>query len=296
MIKRLRNYSVLADGTAFKRLRLVPESMMLIGQRVLLHNWKGLLKIQLRYKAEKLPASTTYLLAHNAYQGYYHWLLESVPKLLEAQRTLTSFTLLLPTSCTAPFYADTLRLLGIEHVAWLAPQAVYRVPDLALAYSEVTMGSHERPTLQAIRQVLLASLPPLPAQVPPRRLYISRKLAPRRKVLNEEEVERELAALGFEAVCFENYTFEEQVRLCASAEIMVSIHGAGLANMVFQPEGARVIELRKFDKGENIFFSELAQALGFQYHLLYCKAQEDNQLVQDADLWVDTQALRALLV
>lgn len=293
MIKRLRDYSVLADGTAFKWLHLVPESVMLIGQRIALHNWKGLLKIGMQYKTKNLPADTPFLLAHNSYQGYYHWLLESIPKLLEAQQKLADFILLLPASCTAPFYADTLRLLGISRVEFLESGTVYRVPDMVLAYSEVTMGSYERATLQNIRQTLLVSLPSLPALR--RRLYISRKLAPRRKVLNEAEVERELVALGFETVCFENYTFAQQLQLCASAEIMVGIHGAGLANIVFQPEGARVIELRKFDQGENIFFSELAHALGLQYQLLYCKTQENNQLVQDSNLWVDTQALCALL-
>ena len=65
--------------------------------------------------------------------------------------------------------------------------------------------------------------------------------------------------------------------------------------MVFQPTGARIIELRKYDGGENIFFSELAHTLGLAYQLLYCKAQNEQDLVQDADLFVDTQALLALL-
>lgn len=294
MLKHLRNYSVLADGTVFKRLRLVPESMMLIGRRVLLHNWKGLLKISLSYKVKQLPAGVTHVLVHNVYQGYYHWLLESLPRLLEARQALPEFTLLLPATCTAAFYADTLRLLAVPQVTLLEPSTAYHVPNLALLYSEVTMGSYDPATMRQLKEVLLGALPAAPA-LNARRLYISRRQASRRKVLNESEIEQALASQGFEAVCLEDYTFAQQLALCASAEILIGLHGAGLANMVFQPVGARIIELRKFDNNENIFFSELAQAAGLRYQLLYCKAQDESQLVQDADLWVDIPALLALL-
>jgi len=295
MIKYLRNYSVLADGAVFKKLRLIPESMMLIGQRVLLHNWKGLLKINFLYKKKTLPASETYVLVHNSYQGYYHWLLESLPRLLEAKAVLPEFTLLLPATCTAKFYKDTLRLLAVVEVMYLEPGITYQIPDLALAYSDVTMGCYERATLQRLREALLGALPARPSGVAGRKLYISRKFAARRKVLNEDKVALALIAQGFEVVFFENYTFAEQLTLCASAKTIVGMHGAGLANMIFQPADARVVELRKYDNNENIFFSELAHTLGLQYQLLYCKAQNERDSVQDADLFVDIQALLALL-
>ena len=294
----------------------MPESTMLIGRRIPLHNWKGLLRIKWAFKTKKLAVGMTYVVAHNSYHGYYHWLLESLPRLLEAQRSLSGFTLLLPDFYTAEFYRDTLKLLGIHEVVRLEAGTMYKVPTLALAYSEITMGSYDSTTLHCLRTALLAAwqsalqerLPrpsyqraSLPGswqpvvQEQPSKLYVSRKRAARRKVLNEDEVEQALATHGFEIVCFEDYTFEQQLRLCATAEVLISIHGAGLANMLFQPGGARVIELRKFDNGENIFFSELATALGLRYQLLYCQTQNERELVQDADLWVDTAALLALL-
>jgi len=297
MIKYLRNHSILADGAVFKHLRLIPESMMLIGYRVRLHNWKGLLKIKLLYKSKRLSANTTYVLVHNAYQGYYHWLLESLPRLLEAREAIPDFTLLLPDTCTAEFYNETLRLLDVNQVMHLEIGITYHVPNLALAFSNIKMGCYELATLQCLRESLLKALPisVLQSGASGRKLYISRKLATRRKVLNEDEVSQALISQGFEIIYFEDYTFPKQLALCSTAEIIVGMHGAGLANMVFQPTGARIIELRKYDGGENIFFSELAHTLGLAYQLLYCKAQNEQDLVQDADLFVDTQALLALL-
>jgi len=293
MINWLKGYRILADGAVFRHLRVVPESLVLTEQgRIRLHNWKGLLQIWRRFGRQRLHSPAPYVSVHNSYRGYYHWLLESIPKLLEAQRTIPEFTLLLPASYTEPFYADTLRLLGITKVERLQPHTIYQVPTLALPYGAESMGNYAREALAEVKAVFLRTAAAAPG---PERLYISRRKANRRKVLNEEAVEQLLAACGFQLLCFEDYTFEEQVRLCAQAKVLVGIHGAGLANMVFLPQQATVIEFRKFDNGENYFFTQLAATLHLNYHLLYCRAQDEQQSVQDADLWVDLAALQAAL-
>lgn len=83
--------------------------------------------------------------------------------------------------------------------------------------------------------------------------------------------------------------------MCAGADMLVGIHGAGLSNMVFLQEQATVIELRKFDNGENYFFTQLAVSLQHKYHLLYCAAEDEKKSVQDADLWVDITAMQNVL-
>ena len=296
MIKWLKNFFLLDDGAVFYRLQLVPESLVRIGRGpVKLHNWKGLLRIRLLFKKVSLSSTPAYVTIHNSYRGYYHWLLESVPKLLEIRRTVPDFTLLIPASYTDAFYDETLRMLGIAKVERLHPGVVYRVPRLALPYSGLVMGNYSAEALQEVKTAFLkAAGAPEPTRVP-KRLYISRHKAVRRKVMNESEVEQLLTAQGFETVCFEDYTFEEQVRACAAAEMLVSIHGAGLSNMVFLPAGATVVEFRKFDNGENYFFTQLAVTLQHSYHLLYCAAADEQHSVQDADLWVDIAALKVLI-
>ena len=297
MINWLKNHWLLADGAVFKQLRIVPESLVMTGHgRIWLHNWKGLLQIWLRFKKERLPADKVYVSIHNSYRGYYHWLLESLPRLFDAQRNVSEFTLLLPASYTDAFYADTLRLLNLTQVAWLQPQTMYQVPVLALPHEEETMGSYSAQALQEVKAVLLQAAGIAQGKpASPTRLYISRRKAPRRKVLNEGEVEQLLLRYGFQCVCFEDFAFEDQLRLCASAEVLVSMHGAGLSNMVFMPEQSTVVEFRKFDNGHNYFFTQLGATLQHHYHLLYCAAADEQQSVQDADLYVDTAALEAVL-
>lgn len=297
MINWLKNHWLLADGAVFRQLRIVPESLVLTSQgRIWLHNWKGLLQIWLRFKKQRLPAGKPYVRVHTSYRGYYHWLLESVPKLLEAQRSLPDFTLLLPASYTDAFYADTLRLLKLDAITRLHPQTMYQVPELAMPTLAEAQGDYSAPAMRAVKAMFLAAAGISQEQADaPTRLYISRRKAPRRKVLNEAEVEQLLGRYGFQCVCFEDFAFEDQLRLCASANVLVSMHGAGLSNMIFMPEKATVVEFRKFDDGLNYFFTGLGETLGYQYHLLYCAAADERQSVQDADLYVDIAALDAAL-
>jgi capsular polysaccharide biosynthesis protein len=296
MIKKLKNHAILADGTVFRRLQAVPESMVHIREgRIRLHNWKGLLRLSLSYRHQKLNQAKLYVSIHNSYSGYYHWLLECLPKLLEAKKVLGDFTLLLPDSYRADFHNDTLRLLGVSEMERLLPATVYRVPELVLPYFDEPMGSYSAAVLEELRSTLLHVTHTARIAGGPTRLYVSRRKAERRKVVNEPAVEALMHEFGFQAVCFEDYTFAQQVQLCANAEALVSIHGAGLSNMLFLPTGAAVIEFRKFDAGENCFFSELAATLRHQYHLQYCAAAEEGQSVQDADVVVPIDELRTVL-
>jgi capsular polysaccharide biosynthesis protein len=297
MIKWLKNHWLLTDGTAFRHWRVVPESMVLTGHgRIWLHNWKGLLQLWVRLKWARLPTGTVYASVHNSYRGYYHWLVESLPKLLEVQRQIPEFTLLLPDTYNESFYEATLRLLAVTKVESLAAGRLYAVPTLALPYGTEGMGDY---TLEKLLQVKLTLLRAVgagkPSVGPPKRLYISRRQATRRKVLNEVAIEQLLANYGFESVCFEDYSFEEQLRLCASADALIGIHGAGLTNMLFLPSQSVVVEFRKFDNGHNYFFTQLAAVLQHQYELLYCLAPDEQQSVQDADLEVSVIALTAVL-
>ncbi|MGI4885363.1 MAG: glycosyltransferase family 61 protein [Janthinobacterium lividum] len=294
MLKLFKNYSVLSDGTAFKYLALVPESIMLTGAgRIVLHNWRGLLRLTWRYRKVQLPASHVYVLAHNSFSGYYHWLLESLPKLIEAKKSLNGFVLLLPDTYTDSFYKETLAMLNITCIERMEPEIQYKVPQLAIPFFVEAMGHYSQATLKSLKHTVLNSIKIQATTA--KLIYVSRKKALRRKIDNEQEVELFLIKHGFEIVCFEDYSFQETVQLCAGAEILLGIHGAGLANMVFVPESAIVIELRKFDQGENIFFEYLAQALELRYRLLYCQAINEGQSVQDADLQVDINDLKRVV-
>lgn len=94
------------------------------------------------------------------------------------------------------------------------------------------------------------------------RLYVARS---QRGLANEAEIWAALQARGFQRV--EPRTWEENVGLFASAEIVVGPHGAGLSNVIFCPPGAQVVEVVPGDRPFPYFYSAAAAA-GAEYHAL----------------------------
>jgi capsular polysaccharide biosynthesis protein len=132
-------------------------------------------------------------------------------------------------------------------------------------------------------------------QTPQDRIFISRSQAPKRKILNEEEVTELLRQFDFRIVKTEQLSFAEQVRLTAGTRYLVSNHGAGLTNMLFMKPGGNVLELRHAsDKINNCYFT-LASALNLNYFYQSCEPENATEDAHSANLRVDPGALKANL-
>lgn len=104
----------------------------------------------------------------------------------------------------------------------------------------------------------------LPATAFGEKLYITRENAERRRVVNEDELWAKLEARGFVKLRLEELSWREQVAAISGAKVLVSAHGAGLANVVFCREGARVVEF--FNRSYvNPCFERWARLVGTDY-------------------------------
>lgn len=75
--------------------------------------------------------------------------------------------------------------------------------------------------------------------------YISRnpREAKQRRLMNEAELFEPLKREGFSIYTMEHMTFEEQIRLFRSSEIITGLHGAGMTWLVFCHPGTYFLEL-----------------------------------------------------
>ena len=108
----------------------------------------------------------------------------------------------------------------------------------------------------------------------PKRVYISRGGAAQRRVVNEAEVCRLLRKWGFTIITPDSSDIRQQIASLAKAKILVSAHGAGLANMKFAPTGCEVIECTYLDNPPE-HCSRLARACEHPYHAVICTAIAD---------------------
>lgn len=79
---------------------------------------------------------------------------------------------------------------------------------------------------------------------PTRRIYVGRKDAKWRRLINEAEIVEMLERFGFEAADPGAMSLDEQIELAASAQIIVGAFGAGMNLLLFAPEGTPVVELK----------------------------------------------------
>ena len=107
------------------------------------------------------------------------------------------------------------------------------------------------------------------------KLYVSRQLAPRRKVINEDEIINILEKYGFTIFHPENYTFLEQVAIFSRVKYLVGEHGSGLTNLIFMSKKTSVLELHKNKTNEldrpGFLFWYMAEALDINYYHQLCE-------------------------
>lgn len=228
-------------------------------------------------------------------RNYYHWLIDTLPRLsLLASLPLTEPVTLLMPAGLKPYQITTL--------SWCLPPGmeVEYVSDGDGVYVDrLLMPSYIRPRtnlyvptehLTYVRDAILRHVDgPDPGGALPR-IYVSRALAPRRHVVNEDEVAACLSRHGFTLVHPERMTLEDQVRRFRTARWIAGPHGAGLTNMLFSGQ-ASILEFSG-DLGPSTWhFKRLASTLGHTHHRLIA-----TQRAKDADMHVDIQRLERRLV
>ena len=232
--------------------------------------------------------------------NYYHWIIDSLPRLLLLRQKFPNQLLLLPSNAPE-FIKTTATILGFNRFFYIEPDQILEAHKFLIP--EITApSSHHDPTLICqVRQELVTGIGQYPG-LPKRRLYISRAKQKVRRLVNEVETIELLQKYGFEIIQFEDYSFEEQVRLSQEAEIIIGIHGANLTNILFmQPKGV-VIELMN-ELNVYLLYYHLCSYLQLNYYLLICKQADFNaNLAQDnifyhnnSDLYLELSELETIL-
>lgn len=176
--------------------------------------------------------------------NYYHWMIDHLPKYGLMEKAGIDFTKVDKIVVTeySSFHKETLDILGVT------PSKIIDTLD---GYSHIGAdrlivtppnANFRRSSINFLRNRLMSSISKFTSEQP-QRIYISRRLASKRKFINENEVIEVLEKLGFVIIDAELLSVAEQISLFAGAKVVIGIHGAGLTNLVFCNSGTKVIEL-----------------------------------------------------
>ncbi|WP_179213548.1 glycosyltransferase family 61 protein [Halorubrum vacuolatum] len=211
------------------------------------------------------------------YINYYHWLVETVPRIRYARayenRTDDEVTYLLR-SDAPPYVDETLNLLGIpENKVERATGSIYRGSRVVVPAFPARTASDYRWIRNAILEKVAASDTVMTGG---KNVYISRANAIERRIVNEGAVIDSLSTFGFEPYLLEERSVAENVRLFHEADAVIGVHGAGLTDLIYCDD-ATVFEL--FGAKVKGPYRRLADTIGVQYQPIQCRPASTDVFV-----------------
>ena len=102
-------------------------------------------------------------------------------------------------------------------------------------------------------------------------MYLSRQKAKHRKILEEDKLISYLEKKGYEIIDFADYSVVEQAEIMASTKELITIHGAGLANLIFASPKMKLLEILE-DTFVNVNYWFYSNLMDVNYHYYLGKA------------------------
>lgn len=224
--------------------------------------------------------------------NYYHWMHDALAGRLYAIFDLLpdDIQFIVPARLSG-FQIESLRLLGIrdEQLCRFSHAEAWECESLFFASPAAISGFTSPVADRWLRDRILTACNISPS-AKGRRIYISRRQAKSRGVVNEDEVEHLLGQYGFETWVPENLpTLRDQVALFAEAEAIVSVHGAGLTNMLFAPAGTTILEMFEPEYTNHCYWN-LSNSLGHKYWFLWGDSIHTGRINNDVRVPMDRLA------
>ncbi len=129
-----------------------------------------------------------------------------------------------------------------------------------------------------------------------KRIYITRKNANYRKLINESEIIDILLENGFTIVDFDNIGFNEQLEYTLNSEILISVHGAGLAHMLWMKEKSKILEIRARDNSHDNCYFSLASDLEHDYYYIIADKTDPKKSNHLSNLLINKKDFSSQLI
>ena len=285
-ILRFLNNAIIYNELIFNRRKFVLRHIYRLLKRT---SFKQKIKTFIRLCVIPKKISKAIWITDELSINYFHWFTDALPKLVASENFLKDHLVLLPKKYQVKTYViQSLKILNISPLFFDSAKLL-RVRQLLLPGYTAPTGNYNKEIINKLRKKFFN-----PAQNKTgKKLYISRKKALRRKITNEEDVVNLLRQYDFEIHFFEDYDFYKQIELAQQAMHLISLHGAGLTNMVFMQDKGKILELRNEDDNHNNCYFSLASDLGHDYYYLLCKG--DKQDTADANFMVNIKELENVI-
>ncbi|WP_282154075.1 glycosyltransferase family 61 protein [Ruegeria atlantica] len=239
-----------------------------------------------RARENECDFEEAYIFSMHWWRNHYHFLVDSCATYLQLKNcgAITSGTRILSFGLPTIWQQEYLKILGID------PGTFIDIRDQCVKVQRLLIGSPTRhrfvPSQSAIdclRNQILDSIVPVRPK-PHQKIYVTRRSAGNRRILNDDEVSEFLETRGFKVIEAEKLEVREKIKLFSEAKTIVAPHGAGLANMIFS-DRPNIIEFFADDAFDRGYFITLTNTLDGKHTPLVFEPQNAlNDYYVDLDL------------
>lgn len=215
--------------------------------------------------------------------AYFHWLTECLPRLEACLDSSFDHVVVVPHSLSRlRFVVQSLEMLGIKSVVLPRWRRVV-THDLRVAGPGQLLGNFHPQLVKRVRDRFhKLTFGDCSGKSKEDRIWVSRRNARFRRLLNENDLVPILEKYGFRVISLEEYSFEQQLRMMFHASHIAGVHGAGLANMMFLRPRCTVLEIRQQDDCVRNCYFNLSRA--FEHAYFYALAKPNQRAVDDVFL------------
>lgn len=259
-----------------------------------------------------LSGTTAFLATRWSRVNYFHWMFDVVARigvLRQSGFAGDQVDRWLVTAQELPFQIDSLQRLGIPRTQILVccdAEWLGSIEPIPHRFPHITADRLLVPAIPELRSYRGASwarrflrdrfLEPERSRRFPERIYITRRSVFYRQVVNEPAVIEFLSKHGFQILDPGQLPLVDQAAAFAAAKVIVSVHGAGLTNLVFAQPGATVIEIFPPGHCQNTYW--LLSNLGGLAHYHLTAQVDPRSIGQTAvmqNISIDLERLAAAL-
>ncbi len=212
-------------------------------------------------------------------KNYFHWMIDTVIRIYLLQKSTLKIDKYVFDGSDKRFNQETLKALGISPEKIIKSRSYPHIQAKELVVPSFTAKQDTLRTTKwgckFLRDLFLTPENIEKSSGKPERIYISRKQASWRRVLNEEEVVNLLDKFDFISITLESMSVAEQASYMAAAKVIISPHGAGLTNLVFCSPGTKLIEIFS-PKYVSYLYWEISSFCGIKYYYLIGEKFENN--------------------
>lgn len=207
------------------------------------------------------------VVAGNGGHGYFHWLYDIFPKLYLLSQNRSHWDRLIVGHYETRFVRESLDCYGVqpEKILQATQYTHYEADTLLVSSLPGNTGNPPSWVIDFLQDVVQKKSDTFATGNS--KIYVSRKDASYRHVINELAVEQLLCGHGFQTVTLSAKALSQQANIFKNADVIVAPHGAGLSNIAFCKPGSVLIELFS-PQYVNVCYWSISNLLSMQYWYL----------------------------